>query len=91
MDRHEARMIFLTLVLLTGFCAGGAAVREALTVGTPVNSLFILRYVFYMGFAIFWEALVLAVIRLITELHAEVERLQRRPYRGKLRIVRTRG
>lgn len=91
MNRHEARVIFLTLVLLTGFCAGGAAVREALTVGTPVNSLFVLRYVFCMSLAIFWEALVIAVIRLVTELHAEVERLRHRPYRGKVRIVRTRG
>lgn len=91
MTRHQARMFFLILVLLTGFGAGGRAVNEALN-GVPVNSLFVTKYLVVMGLAIFWEALILAVIRTaFIILYDEEKKARRHPYRGKVRLVRTRG
>ena len=45
-----------------------------------------------MGLAVFCEALALAVVRTATSIfNAETKRSQRRPYRGKVRLVRIHG
>lgn len=92
MNKHQARVCFLVLVLLTGFVSGGCAIREALVYEVPANSWFVAKYVFTMGLAVFCEALALAVVRTATSIFdAETKRSQRRPYRGKVRLVRIRG
>lgn len=91
MSKHQARVFFLVLVLLTGFVAGGCAIREALIYEVPVNSWFILKYVLTMGFTVFCEALALAVIRTASVLYDEEEKARRRPYRDRVRLVRIRG
>lgn len=72
MNKQQARVIFLVMVLLTGFCAGGCAIRETLVYGVPANSLFVIKYLFIMCGAIFFEALVLTVIRAVTAIIYDV-------------------
>ena len=87
MNKHQARVCFLVLVLLTGFVSGGCAIREALVYEVPANSWFVVKYLFFIGFAIFCEALVVTVVRTATSIfNAETKRSQRRPYRGKVCI-----